>query len=113
MVFKTIIVKSRPNVHLPTWIMADIVLKTNIPLRSMGSHQSSCCSHEDKFAKERNELDERTRKLDRVEKKLEKKWRKIKESEEQEKIFAERMEELEVERMEIALELRRRYVEMR
>ena len=113
MVFKTIIVKSRPHVHLPTWIVADIVLKTNMLLRSMGSHQSSCCSHEDKFAKERNELDERTRKLDRVEKKLEKKWRKIKESEEQEKIFAERMEELEVERMEIALELRRRYVEMR
>ena len=49
----------------------------------------------------------------RMEKKLKKKWREIKESEEQKKIFAERMEELEVERMEIALELRRRYVEMR
>ena len=30
MVFTTIIVKSKPHVYLPTWIMADIVLKTDL-----------------------------------------------------------------------------------
>ena len=109
----TKILKSRSHVHLPTWIMADIVLKTNMPLRSMGSHQSSCCCHSDQFTKEREELEEKTRRLDRMEKRLKKKWRKIKEEEKQKKIFAERMQELEVERKEINMEIRRRYVEMR
>ena len=43
--------------------------------------------------------------------KLEKKWRKIKESED--RIFAERMQRLEVERKELNLETRRRHAEMR
>ena len=66
MVFTTTIVKSRPHVDLPTSIMADIVLKTNLPLRYMGSHQSSSSCHSDQFTKEREELEEKTRRLDRT-----------------------------------------------